>query len=168
MCVSILKGEPEFRYTAGSHGNEVLGRELLLLLMQFMCLEYLSGNPRIQHLVHETRIHLLPSVNPDGFEKAFEAVRLLSSNSNLHHSVTGQKTLMYRLLSQLCVCQGSELSGWSLGRWSKDGLDIHHNFPDLNSVLWEAESRKWVPRKFHNHHVSIPDWYQSKNATVSP
>ncbi|XP_056628191.1 inactive carboxypeptidase-like protein X2 isoform X1 [Triplophysa dalaica] len=129
------QGEPEFRYTAGSHGNEVLGRELLLLLMQFMCLEYLSGNPRIRHLVHETRIHLLPSVNPDGFEKASEA--------------------------------GSELSGWSLGRWSKDGLDIHHNFPDLNSVLWEAESRKWVPRKFHNHHVSIPDWYQSKNATVA-
>lgn len=67
-------GEPEFRYTAGSHGNEVLGRELLLLLMQFMCLEYLSGNRRVRHLVDETRIHLLPSVNPDGYEKAFEAV----------------------------------------------------------------------------------------------
>ncbi|XP_051769594.1 inactive carboxypeptidase-like protein X2 isoform X2 [Ctenopharyngodon idella] len=128
-------GEPEFRYTAGSHGNEVLGRELLLLLMQFMCQEYLSGNPRIRHLVDETRIHLLPSINPDGYEKAFAA--------------------------------GSELSGWSLGRWSHDGLDIHHNFPDLNAVLWEAEARNWVPRKFHNHHVPIPDWYRSENATVA-
>uniref|UniRef100_A0A672KXM8 Carboxypeptidase X, M14 family member 2 n=1 Tax=Sinocyclocheilus grahami TaxID=75366 RepID=A0A672KXM8_SINGR len=128
-------GEPEFRYTAGSHGNEVLGRELLLLLMQFMCQEYLSRNTRIRRLVDETRIHLLPSVNPDGYEKACEA--------------------------------GSELSGWSLGRWSQDGLDIHHNFPDLNSVLWEAEARKWVPRKFHNHHVPVPDWYRSTNATVA-
>ncbi|XP_056153080.1 inactive carboxypeptidase-like protein X2 [Lampris incognitus] len=128
-------GEPEFRYTAGSHGNEVLGRELLLLLMQFMCLEYLSGNPRIRHLVEETRIHLLPSINPDGYEKAFEV--------------------------------GSELSGWSLGRWSQDGMDIHHNFPDLNSILWEAEAKKWIPRKMFNHHVSIPEWYQSKNATVA-
>ncbi|XP_018554829.1 inactive carboxypeptidase-like protein X2 [Lates calcarifer] len=128
-------GEPEFRYTAGSHGNEVLGRELLLLLMQFMCLEYLSGNQRIRHLVEETRIHLLPSVNPDGYEKAFEV--------------------------------GSELSGWSLGRWSNDGIDIHHNFPDLNSILWEAEAKKWIPRKMFNHHVPIPEWYQSKNASVA-
>uniref|UniRef100_A0A8C5AB87 Carboxypeptidase X, M14 family member 2 n=1 Tax=Gadus morhua TaxID=8049 RepID=A0A8C5AB87_GADMO len=128
-------GEPEFRYLAGSHGNEALGRELLLLLMQFMCLEYRSGNPRIRHLVDQTRIHLLPSVNPDGYEKAFQA--------------------------------GSELCGWSLGRWSQDGMDIHHNFPDLNSILWEAEVKKWIPRKMHNHHVAIPGWYQAKNATVA-
>ncbi|XP_054624294.1 inactive carboxypeptidase-like protein X2 [Dunckerocampus dactyliophorus] len=128
-------GEPEFRYTAGSHGNEVLGRELLLLLMQFMCVEYLSGNRRIRHLVDETRIHLLPSVNPDGYEKAFQV--------------------------------GSELSGWSLGRWSNDGIDIHHNFPDLNSILWEAEDKKWIPRRMANHYVTVPEWYQTQNASVA-
>lgn len=63
--------------------------------------------------------------------------------------------------------QGSELSGWSLGRWSSNGIDIHHNFPDLNSILWEAEAKKWIPRKMLNHHVPIPEWYQSKNASVS-
>ncbi|XP_053574113.1 adipocyte enhancer-binding protein 1 [Bombina bombina] len=63
-------GEPEFRYTAGLHGNEVLGRELLLFLMQFMCREFRDGNPRVSHLVHETRIHIVPSLNPDGYEIA--------------------------------------------------------------------------------------------------
>ncbi|KAF7242137.1 Adipocyte enhancer-binding protein 1 [Varanus komodoensis] len=63
-------GEPEFRYTAGIHGNEVLGRELLLMLMQFMCKEYKDGNPRVRNLVTETRIHLVPSLNPDGYEVA--------------------------------------------------------------------------------------------------
>ncbi|NWU56436.1 CPXM2 protein, partial [Dromas ardeola] len=119
-------GEPEFRYIAGAHGNEVLGRELILLLMQFMCQEYLVGNPRIVHLIEDTRIHLLPSVNPDGYDKAYKA--------------------------------GSELGGWSLGRWTQDGIDINNNFPDLNSLLWESEDQKKSKRKVPNHHIPIPDW----------
>lgn len=68
-------GEPEFRYTAGLHGNEVLGRELLLLLMQFLCKEYNDENPRVRRLVDGVRIHLVPSLNPDAYELAFEMVR---------------------------------------------------------------------------------------------
>uniref|UniRef100_A0A4W4GV44 F5/8 type C domain-containing protein n=1 Tax=Electrophorus electricus TaxID=8005 RepID=A0A4W4GV44_ELEEL len=66
------KGEPEFRYTAGYHGNEALGRELLLILMQYLCKEHKDGNPRVRRLVEGTRIHLVPSVNPDGHVKASE------------------------------------------------------------------------------------------------
>lgn len=72
---SRLTGEPEFRYTAGLHGNEALGRELLLLLMQFMCKEYNDENPRVRRLVEGVRIHLVPSLNPDAYEMAFEMVR---------------------------------------------------------------------------------------------
>ncbi|CAH6793236.1 Cpxm2 [Phodopus roborovskii] len=128
-------GEPEFHYIAGAHGNEVLGRELLLLLLQFLCQEYLAQNMRIVRLVEETRIHILPSLNPDGYEKAYEG--------------------------------GSELGGWSLGRWTHDGIDINNNFPDLNTLLWEAEDRQNAPRKVPNHYIAIPEWYLSENATVA-
>lgn len=76
-CLALpvyISGEPEFRYTAGLHGNEILGRELLLLLMQFLCKEYNDDNPRVRRLVEGVRIHLVPSLNPDAYELAYEMV----------------------------------------------------------------------------------------------
>ncbi|POI21320.1 hypothetical protein CIB84_014933, partial [Bambusicola thoracicus] len=129
-------GEPEFRYVAGMHGNEVLGRELLLNLMEYLCREFRRGNPRVVRLVTDTRIHLLPSMNPDGYETA------------------------YRL--------GSELSGWAMGRWTYEGIDLNHNFADLNTALWDAEDNDLVPHQFPNHYIPIPEYYTFANATVAP
>lgn len=66
---------PAFKYVANMHGDESIGRELVIYLAQYLLLNYGKDN-RVTKLVNTTDIHLMPSLNPDGFEHS--EVRLFS------------------------------------------------------------------------------------------
>ncbi|XP_018017205.1 carboxypeptidase E-like [Hyalella azteca] len=65
--------EPEMKYVANMHGNEVVGRELLLALADDMCSKWRAQDEEVQRLINSTRIHILPSMNPDGWQTATQA-----------------------------------------------------------------------------------------------
>uniref|UniRef100_A0A336KP86 CSON013749 protein n=1 Tax=Culicoides sonorensis TaxID=179676 RepID=A0A336KP86_CULSO len=64
-------GKPDVKYIGGIHGNEPVGKELLLHLIEYFVKSY-DTDQYIRWLLDNTRIHILPSLNPDGFAVAKE------------------------------------------------------------------------------------------------
>lgn len=62
-------GEPMFKYVANMHGDETVGRHLMVNLAQFLTAQY-GKDKTVTKLLNNTEIHLMPSMNPDGFELA--------------------------------------------------------------------------------------------------
>ncbi|MCK4893111.1 MAG: carboxypeptidase regulatory-like domain-containing protein, partial [Calditrichia bacterium] len=63
--VQIDENEPEISFDGGHHGDEIMGAEVLILMMRDLCLEY-GSNPQITNLVNNREIWFFPFINPDG------------------------------------------------------------------------------------------------------
>merc|ERR550519_2472518 len=64
-------GKPMFKWVANMHGNEAVGRQLVMFLSQYL-LENYGEDHRVTALVNNTDLWLMPSLNPDGFAAGIE------------------------------------------------------------------------------------------------
>lgn len=60
---------PMFKYVANMHGDETVGREIIIYLAQYLLSNY-NLVPEVTRLIDTTDIFLMPSMNPDGFNRS--------------------------------------------------------------------------------------------------
>ncbi|CAG9819015.1 unnamed protein product [Phaedon cochleariae] len=65
-------GVPNVKLIGNMHGNEAGARVVLLQYSEFLIESY-GKNETVTWLLNNTKIHILPSLNPDGFERAGNA-----------------------------------------------------------------------------------------------
>ena len=63
---NIEEAEPEFKYISSIHGDEVVGYDMCIRLIQLLTTQY-GIDPRITNLVDNTEIWICPMMNPDGY-----------------------------------------------------------------------------------------------------
>jgi len=57
---------PMVKYIANMHGDESVGRELMIMYSQYLLVNY-GKDKRVTNIVNHTDIYIMPSMNPDGF-----------------------------------------------------------------------------------------------------
>jgi len=77
--VSNEEVEPEFKYISTMHGDEVVGKEMLIELIRLLLFEY-GSNQRITDLVNNTEIWIMPNMNFDGTEASYPSQRRNNAN----------------------------------------------------------------------------------------
>jgi len=60
-----MASRKEFKYVANMHGDEIVGRELMVKLIEDLAKNY-GVDERITRLLNTVQIYIMPSMNPDG------------------------------------------------------------------------------------------------------
>ena len=111
-------GKPMFKYVGNMHGDEAVGREILISLI-FHLLNNYGKDERITKLINTTNIYIMPSANPDGFEKVNEGACTNSNGRNNAHDVDLNRNFpdQYDNLKQQDMFNGREPETIALMKW---------------------------------------------------
>lgn len=68
----LVPGRPQVKLVGNMHGDETVSRQVLVYLARELAAGYRRGDPRLVRLLNTTDVYVLPSLNPDGFERSRE------------------------------------------------------------------------------------------------
>ena len=115
----VEPGEPMFKYIGNMHGDETIGREILISLVYHLLSNY-GKDPVITELINSTNIFIMPTANPDGFEKSeagsctFSNGRENANNVDLNRNFPDQ---FDKTVNKQNMFKGREVETISLMNW---------------------------------------------------
>lgn len=115
----VEPGEPMFKYVANIHGDETVGREMLISLIYHLLHNY-GKDERITNLINTTNIFILASANPDGFENVTEGSCQYSTGRTNAHGVDLNRNFpdqFAKSINKQNMFQNREIETISLMNW---------------------------------------------------
>ena len=105
IATSVVK-KKKIKYVANLHGDDVIGREMLLKLVKYM-LENYETDTDINHILNNYEVHIVPSANPTGLDEGTRTNRNgVDINTNFPDKTYGQITAIQK--------ETTALKAWSI------------------------------------------------------
>ena len=154
--------EPEVKYIANMHGDEIVGREMMVKLLEDIGKRYQAGDSRVSALVNETEVFIMPSMNPDG---AASKRRANQSWKDLNRNFPDFTTRDNDNDSQ-----GREVETQAVMKWQDDhNFALSANFHGGTKVVnypWDTSSQKapltdLIVTISHEYADQVPGFYDS-------
>jgi carboxypeptidase D len=143
--------KPKFKYISTMHGNEPLGTEMCLYLIDHLLQGYCTNDPRSVNLLNSVELWVLPLMNPDGREanppqrynaNGYDLNRCFPEGSatNLGNVLYGSPADTYRLQPEV-----QAVAAWTLTHHFCLGANLHCgslvvNYPYDNDNLGSVPS----------------------------
>jgi len=178
--IGVEEDEPEFKYISTMHGNEWVGNEMMLYLIDELLSEY-GSDPQITNLVDEMDIWIVPVMNPDGFA--------IPQRGNIN-GVDLNRDFPDRISDPVNTTAGraaetAAVMNWSFARSftasanfhtgalvanypydnNNSGADVYTPCPDDDLFIWVCEqysqhnSPMWNSPTFFHGITNGADWY---------
>ncbi|MBN8553922.1 MAG: DUF2817 domain-containing protein [Deltaproteobacteria bacterium] len=167
---------PEVKYISSMHGNEITGRELMVLLMQDLLANY-GKDEKITSLINNSRIFIIPSMNPDGSSKSRRGnANNMDLNRNFPDFSTSdnENSLIGREVETQAIMNFQSERHFALSAnfhggaevvnymWDgfKDQHPLHSLLKDISLTYAEKVSYMKNSKEFENGITNGFEWYQ--------
>jgi len=177
--VDIEEEEPEFKYISTMHGDEPVGMELCLFLMNLLVDEY-GINDTITNLVDETEIWIMPLMNPDGYVRhsRYNAQgkdlnrkfpdRISDPDNRIIGRPPEVQAVMNWAFTKSTVLSANYHGGALVVNYPYDSNESGHNVytpsPDDDLFIYQSETYSWYNQpmwngSFYHGITNGADWY---------